>query len=78
MRAILICLVTATMFAADPGVPLRPSPKDCEVAGNADAAKIAAAIIPSKRVRKMFSPEIAKRLQYARHAVAANLVFPKY
>jgi hypothetical protein len=60
MRVVLTCLLAGAVFAADPGVPPRPTPKDYAVQGQAHAAKIAAAIIPADQVSKMFSPDISK------------------
>jgi hypothetical protein len=60
MRVVLTCLLAGAVFAADTGIPPRPNPKDYAVQGQAHAAKIAAAIIPSNQVSKMFSPDISK------------------
>jgi len=60
MRVFLACLAVSTIYAADSGVPLRPSPKDYPAQGQAASAKIAAAIIPANQVSKMFSPDISK------------------
>jgi len=60
MRVVLTCLLAGTVFAADTGVPPRPTPKDYAAQGHADAAKIAASIIPANQVSKMFSPDIGK------------------
>lgn len=60
MRVFVLCLAATSLLAADSGVPLRPSEKDYAVQGRAGSAGIAAAIVPPKQVRKMFSPEISK------------------
>jgi hypothetical protein len=67
MRGFLSCIVASTIFssavvAADTGVPPRAASADYPVHDRADAATIAAAIIPANQVSKMFSPEIA--IQY--------------
>lgn len=64
MRVFLTCFVAmATTLArgADTGVPPRPASTDYPVNGRADNAVIAAAVIPSQQVAKMFSPDIDKR-----------------
>jgi hypothetical protein len=47
--------------AADTGVPLRGASTDYPVHERADAATIAADIIPPNQVAKMFSPDISKQ-----------------
>jgi hypothetical protein len=47
--------------AADTGVAPRPASTDYPVQARADAATIAAAMLPSNQVSKMFSPEIARQ-----------------
>ena len=66
MRAILACVVGSMILsiaanAADTGVPPRGGASDYPVHGAADAATIAADIIPPNQVAKMFSPEISKQ-----------------
>jgi hypothetical protein len=65
----LASLAVTTVFASDAGVPLRPSPNDYAVQGQADTIKLAAAIIPPKLVSKIFSPEIAKRYMVVEIAI---------
>jgi hypothetical protein len=65
MRRFSACVLAGTIFsfvvcAADTGVPPRAASSDYPVHDRADAAVIAAAIIPTNQVSKMFSPEIAK------------------
>jgi len=54
-------LSVAATWGADTGVPPRAKSGDYPVHGNANTAVIAAAIIPSDQVAKMFSTEVAKR-----------------
>jgi len=66
MRGFLSCMVASAMFslavrAADTGVPPRASANDYPVQRPADAATIAAVILPPDQVSKMFSPEIGKK-----------------
>lgn len=66
MRGFLSCIVASTIFSsaivvADTGVPPRATSADYPVHDRADAATIAAAIIPANQVSKMFSPDIAKQ-----------------
>jgi hypothetical protein len=61
MRAFLLCLAASSLLAADSGVPLRPSPTDYAVQGQAPTVKIAAEVLPPNQVSKMFSPYISKQ-----------------
>lgn len=54
-------IVSAATYAADTGVPLRGASTDYPVHERADAATIAADIVPTSQVAKMFSPEISKQ-----------------
>lgn len=54
-------LLVAAAWGADTGVPPRPKGGEYLVHGNANATVIAAAIIPSDQVSKMFSSDLAKR-----------------
>ena len=66
MRAIFLCITLSGVFSdlaagGNPGVPPRPGPSDYPVRQSAKTSTIAAAIVPSDQVGKMFSPEIAKQ-----------------
>src|ERR1700722_5226887 len=66
MRGFLACVFAGAIFsiivrAADTGVPPRAASTDYPVHERADAAVIAAAIIPANQVSKIFSPDIAKQ-----------------
>ncbi len=66
MRRFLTCVFAGTIFsfvvrAADTGVPPRAASTDYPAHDRADAAVLAATIIPTNQVSKMFSPEIAKQ-----------------
>jgi hypothetical protein len=66
MRGFLACIFAGAIFslivrAADTGVPPRTASTDYPVHQRADAAVIAAAIIPANQVSKMLSPDIAKQ-----------------
>jgi hypothetical protein len=66
MRGFLVCLPVLSILAmlaqgADTGVPPRGASTDYPVHERAEAATIAAAVIPEDQVKKMFSPEIGKR-----------------
>ena len=54
-------IVSVAVHATDTGVPPRASAKDYPIQGPADAATIAAVIVPAAQVNKMFSPEIGKQ-----------------
>jgi len=54
-------LSVAAAWGADTGVPPRPKVGESPVHGNANSTVIAAAIIPSDQVAKMFSSDLAKR-----------------
>ncbi len=62
MRRILFCgaVLCNTVFAGDAGVPPRAS-TDYPAHGSVNAAVIAAAIVPSDQVAKMFSNEIGRQ-----------------
>lgn len=65
MRGLLACVFAGAIFslvvrAADTGVPPRAASTDYPVHDRANAAVIAAAIIPTNQISKMFSPDIAK------------------
>lgn len=66
MRAFWACvfagaIFSTSAFAADTGVPPRPASTDYSARGPAEAATIAAALVPATQVRKMFSAEISKQ-----------------
>ncbi len=66
MRGFLACVLAVRSFRSsfaprDTGVPPRAASTDYPVHDRADAATIAAVIIPTNQVSKMFSPEIAKQ-----------------
>ena len=66
MRLVQTCIFAIVLFPlaalpADTGVPPRPSAADYPVQGRADAATIAAAVIPPNQVAKMFSSDIGKQ-----------------
>jgi hypothetical protein len=63
MRVFLTCVFATAMLAngADSGVPPRGASTDYPVHGPADAATIAAVIVPPNQADKMFSPEIGKQ-----------------
>jgi hypothetical protein len=66
MRGIQACvfagaILSMTARGADTGVPPRAASTDYPVRGPADAATIAAVIVPPNQVAKMFSPEIGKQ-----------------
>ena len=52
--------LASAVWAGDAGVPPRASATDYPVQGQADTATIAAAIVPSNQVSKMFSDDIAR------------------
>ena len=64
-------LSVAATWGADTGVPPRANSGEYPVHGNARTAVIAAAIIPSDQVAKMFSSDVAKR-----YVVVEVAVFP--
>jgi hypothetical protein len=66
MREFLGCMVAGTIFslaawASDAGVPPRANAKDYPARGQADAATIAAMVVPPNQVSRMFSPEVSKQ-----------------
>src|ERR1700677_3791488 len=74
MRGRLACIFAGTILslvvrAADTGVPPRAASTDYPVHDRADAAVIAAAIIPTNQVSKMFSPDIANEYMVVEVAI---------
>jgi hypothetical protein len=66
MGRVLTCVFASTILStvasgADTGVPPRAAGTDYPVHGSANAATIAAAIVPANQVSKMFSPEISQQ-----------------
>lgn len=77
MRTVLSCIVATAILcvaarAGDTGVQPRASAKDYPAQGQADAATIAAIIVPANQVTKMFSSEIAKQ-----YVVVEAAVYPE-
>jgi hypothetical protein len=81
LRGILFraCAGAAFSIAAwggDAGVPPRTGSGDYPVHGNANAAVIAAAVVPPDQVSKMFSSEIAKRYVVVEVAIYPGTATP--
>jgi hypothetical protein len=77
MREFLSCMVAGTILSmaargADTGVPPRASANDYPVQRQADAATIAAIIVPPNQVSKVFSPEISRQ-----YVVVEVAIFPE-